>query len=145
MSPQPIGLDFKRHNGQCLYKNVSTVHFCCSAPTVWTGCPTSTKRRPYSYLISAAVPWMSQLSTLILESTLTWASLSKPGIFDRVSGLGPSFTGLAPSTARPARNFDRAGLPMLDRSELGPSLARLGLARKLVFFLANSNLVQPIR
>ena len=73
------------------------------------------------------------------------AAVSKPGFFDRVSGLGPSFTGLAPSTARPASNFDRAGLPMLDRSELGPSLARLGLARKLVFFLANSNLVQPIR
>ena len=97
------------------------------------------------------MPYLKQVvhSKLRLFKTtdlkLGMTGADKPGIFDRAFGLGPSFCRPAPSKARPAREIDRAGQPKLDRSELGPSLARLGLARKLVFFLANSNLVQPIR
>ena len=54
---------------------------------------------------------------------------SKPGRVARAFQLGPSFGGLAPSLARPASGIDRAGPLFLDRSELGPSPARLGPAR----------------
>jgi hypothetical protein len=51
----------------------------------------------------------------------------------------PSFCWLGPSLARPVNNKARAELAMLDRRELGPSLARLGPARLARHFFFQNN------
>jgi hypothetical protein len=61
---------------------------------------------------------------------------SATGTWSHSWTLRPSFFWLAPSLARPAASMDRAEFLLLDRSELGPSLARLGPARLArTFFL----------